>query len=633
MKIKRGMLAASIVVASIMFAVLFAAVAVFTGAEKSAWRFVEESGNNRYLVMVRPYIPYEKISVKLNPTLTEMEAIRKFEKQYYELLRNKYASLGLKYDEKTEVSALEPMSYFEESTPVEERFQVNWNSPVIEAYEKKKTQDFFNEATNKFGDLKKLGAKYEATGYYRVDQPTGLLMIPNLRLIQNGKEDFNDKEVRGWIGTASGDVNAIHNGQYLFSDDQVLEKFIVNSDVKELTGIPVVVSAQEAASLFGPEMGIGEEPKTIEELKNWLKDVKEKMIGKTYQVCYRNAVEQSLLMKIQRDFMEAERNKDNNEYRAPNLLYGYPTEACGDIVLKADKRTDLERKQDAESVEIQKKLGVYDAPMHKKLTFQIVGIRNVQPPEVQKNINDYVKNLLSPQNNYTGAEIPRQLYNKIPEELKFDEITKMDDDTKRMSDEFASRILALNSIDDAKGLLAETCDQNQDKCDRGFVAMPYGSNYLLVDEIGKMFGKIAGIAFPVATVLAIIIIWFTISRMMLESRKEIAVYRAMGAKRRDIVVVYLIYAIFVAFYIFVLAFVLGMITALIINHFYGVALTDLAITTFSVMNEVPRVNLFDLSSPLILVIGGLIFVLGILASLQPIIHNIKRSPIDDLRNE
>lgn len=46
---KRGMLAASVIVASLLFAALIATIIVFTGAEKSTQRFIEKAGNNTIL--------------------------------------------------------------------------------------------------------------------------------------------------------------------------------------------------------------------------------------------------------------------------------------------------------------------------------------------------------------------------------------------------------------------------------------------------------------------------------------------------------------------------------------------------------------------------------------------------------
>lgn len=316
------------------------------------------------------------------------------------------------------------------------------------------------------------------------------------------------------------------------------------------------------------------------------------------------------------------------------MLYEYPTEVCGEIMVKKDTRSKAEKRQAREVEELQKKLGTYIAPQHRLLSFQIVGVRNVQPQEQQqKTIKGYVRNLLAPQDNLVNAEIPRQLYDGLPEVLKFDDIIESDKEDKALADEFAMRILEFTEIEDAKGILEETCDFLQFDCDKDFKAVPYGSNYLLIDEIGEMFSQVARVAFPIVAVLATIMVWLTISRMMLESRKEVAVYRAMGAKRADIAMIYLVYLLFVIFFIITLSLGFSVIVAFLINYFYGAMLTDVAVIAFSIIDEAPTINLFNLSSPLILLTIGLIIVVGLLASLQPLICNVKRNPIDDLRDE
>lgn len=634
LKVKRGILITSVIVASLLFSALLVMVMIFTGAEESAREFVRQSGNNRYLVAVQPYIPPEKINVKTELSLTEIQALRSFEKQYYEELKAKYEAVGLKYDPKLEISALEKVAYADESVPDEGRFQVNWASPVISMYQKQKKLDYVKTATNKYDDLKKLGERYRATGYYRLNQPTALPMLPGLRLIQNGKEDFSVKKPKRELWAFGNYVKSIYNGDYSFTDEQVLSRYLLKNKIGELKGIPVLISAQEASELFGATVGLGVEPKEAGEAKKWLKEVQSKLIGQTYQVCYRNIKEQEMLQKIQRDFSDMENHKNDQNYQAPDLLYEYPTEVCGEIMVKKDTRSKAEKRQAREVEELQKKLGTYIAPQHRLLSFQIVGVRNVQPQEQQqKTIKGYVRNLLAPQDNLVNAEIPRQLYDGLPEALKFDDIINLDEEDKVLSDEFAMRILEFTEIEDAKGILEETCDFLQFDCDKDFKAVPYGSNYLLIDEIGEMFSQVARVAFPIVAVLATIMVWLTISRMMLESRKEVAVYRAMGAKRVDIAMIYLIYLLFVIFFIITLSLGFSVIVTFLINHFYGAMLTDVAVIAFSIIDEAPTINLFNLSSPLILLTIGLIIVVGLLASLQPLICNVKRNPIDDLRDE
>ena len=112
----------------------------------------------------------------------------------------------------------------------------------------------------------------------------------------------------------------------------------------------------------------------------------------------------------------------------------------------------------------------------------------------------------------------------------------------------------------------ETCPSSSTQCGKKFLAAPYGSNYLIVDEISKLFARIAAIALPVALGLAAVIIWFTVSRIMAENRKETAVYRAMGAKRRDIAHIYVVYIMLIALRVVLVSAIVGIVIALEIGR-------------------------------------------------------------------
>ena len=120
---------------------------------------------------------------------------------------------------------------------------------------------------------------------------------------------------------------------------------------------------------------------------------------------------------------------------------------------------------------------------------------------------------------------------------------------------------------------------------------------------------------------------------MAENRKETAVYRAMGAKRRDVTAIYIVYVLLVALRIATLSIVVGITVAFAAEVFYGKKLTDTAATAFGIVNDAPKFSLFNLEAPLLLVIIGLIFVISILASIQPLIRNVLRAPIRDIREE
>ena len=638
---KRGVLITSIIVASLLFAALIAIIIVFTGAEKSASEFIKKAGNDRYLVKVSPNIPYEKVSFLVNPSLEDIRTIRAFEKRYYEELQHKYESLGLEYDEASEIPALTPSAFASETLPEEQRVTVNFSSPVIQAMNAQKAETYAETATNKLSDLKQVGSKYNATGYYLVDKPSTLPSIPGLRLIQSGKEDFGDSELKAGDFTNYGYyTNAIYNGTYSFTDQRLLERYLLTTDTSNLKGIPVVVSAQEAVSLFGGSAGIDKEPEAIGQKRAWLKDVQMKLNGQTYQVCYRNSTEQSMLEKVQRDYAEMKNNEATEGYQKPSLIYDYPAEVCGDILVKEDTRTVAEQQADADAEDAQRKLGTYVAPTHQLLSFQIVGIKYAQPhTDYAKSADEYVKSLLTSQDDSWLLNIPIQMYESLPDELRLDDIQQQENDTTvaqqaLATEEFAPRVLEFTSVEDARAFLDdETCPSSESNCDKRFLASPYGSNYLILDEIGTLFNRIAAIAFPAVLGLAAVIIWFTVSRIMAENRKEIAIYRAMGAKRRDVTGIYLVYILLVALRTVVLSVVLGVAIAFAIDYFYGKVLTDTAVTAFGIIDDAPTVSLFDLGSPLLLVVIGSIFVVSLVASIQPLIRNVRRSPIRDMRDD
>ncbi len=83
----------------------------------------------------------------------------------------------------------------------------------------------------------------------------------------------------------------------------------------------------------------------------------------------------------------------------------------------------------------------------------------------------------------------------------------------------------------------------------------------------------------------------------------------------------------------VLSVVLGVAIAFAIDYFYGKVLTDTAVTAFGIIDDAPTVSLFDLGSPLLLVVIGSIFVVSLVASIQPLIRNVRRSPIRDMRDD
>lgn len=640
---KRGVLFASVIVSSILFAALIAAIIIFSGVQKSAVRFIEAANNSQYLVSVQPNIPqgvtgfYQEGSTSLS--LETVRGIKAFEKQYYETERSKYKVAGVEYNQAIEIPALKPSSYADPKLPEEQRVMVDWTSPVTTALLEQKFNEYAKTAQNKYENVLKIGAQYNAKNYYSQSY-SSLPGLPALRVIQNGKEDFaSEQKHEAQVLTA--DKNTIYNGNYGFSDDALLKRNLLKTDGTGLKGVPVVPSAQEVAALFGKQLGISSEPEKETEKLAWLQSVQEKAKGFTYQACYRNTAEVALLEKIQRDYVEMKSNESVAGYQKPTLLYKYPDSACGDITIQSDTRSAAEKAETLKQENDQKKLGTYVKPAHHVLTFEIVGLVYAQPLTFSPtNVSDYVKGLLSG-NGYMSAanmsaSIPTKMYEGLPESMKFDTFVNKDSARfySRINDDFKERILAFETIADARRFVSEVgCSSSDSNCKKLFYVDAYGSNYLLLDEIGKAFARIMSIALPILLGLALVIIWFTISRIMAENRRETAVYRAMGAKRGDIAGIYITYTLLVALRIAAVSLILGIATAFVVELVYAPGISATAASMFGIIQNAPRFSMFDLSSPLLLGVIGSIFGISLVASIQPLIRNVLRPPVEDMRSE
>lgn len=635
---RRGMLAASVVIASLLFAVLIAMVIVFSGAKRSATELIKKAGNDRYLVHVRPNIPHQEIFLRFRVSLDELRYIRSYERQYRATLAEKYRSLGLAYNDSVVEPALEPDSLADPTTPQEQRFRVNFRSPIIQEIDSQRLAEYAKTAPNTITSLRRIGDRYGATGYYIAKRASFLPNIPRLRLIQHGKESFDNAEVRG-VDSYGYFTNAIHNGAYSFVSQELLSRYILPTDPSKLQGIPVVVSAQEAAALFGNAVGIGPEPESSTEKVEWLKAVQTKLQGHTYQVCYRNTTEQAMLEKIQRDYAEAKNNERNKSYVKPSVTYAYPETPCGPIAIREDSRTHAQRQAEQKQHEANKSLGVAQDPYHQLITFQIVGFRYAQPfLDHTKDIYQYTKSLLTADEGMPDASIPIQLYDKLPTHLKINFIQQSEQPTGTQriaaSDDFVSRVLEFTSAQDARSFLEnETCPEQQDNCNKKFIARQHGSNYLILDDISTLFNKIAIIAFPAIFLLAMVIMWLTISRIMADNRKETAVYRAMGARRKDIAVIYLLYVFRVACRIVLIASLTGALAALLVNHVYTSRISESAVAAFGIIDRAPDLSLFAIDLPTLIVIVISILLISLIASIQPLVRNVLRNPIRDMQDE
>jgi len=634
---KKILLLFSILICSLLFGALICAVVVFAGAQKSANDYVSKSNGGLYRVSVNPVIPESVYNYGYPLSKESIDHLRSVEKEYYGLLKDKYTKAGLKYDAAQEVSALRPSAFASPTTPEALRFDVNYASPVVNYDFDKRLRAYAATAGNKLDGLKMVAAKYGGSGFY-AEASTGSQPIPSMTLVQNGKEDLANAKRKEGASIYDVAVHAVFNGDYIIQDGALLQRYLFDhQEGKELAGIPVVPTAQEIAELFGKDLSIGKEPASYTDKLAWLKEIKEKANGYTYQACYRNSAEMQIIQKIQLDYAEAQNAKGKKDYVAPPLQYALADGPCGAVTIKTDTRTSEQKKADAQLITDQKKLGTYVEPAHRLLTFVIVGAVNAQPQsKYDADLSSFLKNLIGSSGVGFGAYVPAQSYDKVPQVAQFmkDADTGFLSSSAYVDNGLVMHVVDFPSIDAARSFMdKETCPSTTSDCKKLFTSEPYGSNYLLLQEIGKFFNKIMTYAVPAALVFSLAVIWFTLARILAESRKETAVYRAMGARRGDIASVYLMYVLMIATLIALLSSILGIGAALVIDRIYSPTFTAVASSSYGYLDQNMQFGLFSVATPYLPAVIASIFVISLVASAYPLMRNVRRSPLKDMREE
>jgi ABC-type antimicrobial peptide transport system permease subunit len=121
--------------------------------------------------------------------------------------------------------------------------------------------------------------------------------------------------------------------------------------------------------------------------------------------------------------------------------------------------------------------------------------------------------------------------------------------------------------------------------------------------------------------------------MIADSRRETAVFRAIGAKRIDIAQVYVLYTILLALLICIFAISVGMVVAAVFQQKFSPAATVQALVAYNAQDLSRQFSLFYVYLPDMLRLVGLVFAASIISSFLPLLRNLRRNPIRDMRDD
>lgn len=645
---KRVMLAIAILVSGLLFGVLYGGIMVFNGISKSASEYTKATQDGKYLVKSTPNIPSSvfgpdngSISADLINELNSMQS------EYVTNQKNLANKFGVAFDESSLEKIIIPNPYASQNLPESQRVMVNRSSPIYQDYLQKLQSDYAATAVNKLSDLKQLAVKYGAVEYHI--NKSAAVSFTNLSFLKDDKEDLSD--IGQYINPVNSDLSgygyttsSVQNSMYSFMDNSLINRFILPTNDKRqasTVAIPVIITSKEAVDIFGKQLGISTDNPNNDTAGQiaWMQNLQQKINGLIYKACYRNNTEISELAQIIQVDKDIEANKNNPSYVMPSLIYNLPTTSCGPVTIKSDTRTPIEKEAANRKTEIEKQQGVYVAPEHYLFSFQIVGIMPVAPTQnLTTSLPMFMSNLLGAQYG-SGAIIPMQMYEKLPNDIRQEDILLNSQLSSFNSSAFdkagiVETIVEFTSLNDARSFIKyEGCPPSDNKCQKLFFLESFGSNYLLVDDLNAAITNILQVIFPVTLIIAGIIMGVTMARVIIDSRRETAIFRAIGARRIDIITVYLIYSVKIAIRIIVFSLTLGLMMAGLVQALFSTQVTNYAKVTYGIFDNNRIFNFIDLSVAPLVLLAVCIVIVSLLAISPSLIRNVRRNPIKDMRDE
>ena len=613
-------LAVTIIVAGLLFGVVVFGLTVLRASMASIGRFSRDTMSTRYLLA---YSNHNKDQSELfyNTPQDAKDRILALHKQHIADKKAAAKALGVEYDEKSEEEPIMKINQDDSGS-------LNRNSWAVKT--------FLRQYTNEKNPLKPeridaAAKRFGSSVTYRIQNVGG--RNGSLDVMIGGREDFQrDKEampeqLSEFVSTA---------GYQTILDESMLNYYFLPHRVHAASNeIPVFISYNDAAALLGkkplpttasPQQHI----ERIRELRNEASNI-------TIQVCYRNNASAHLIQQAL-DQQRTAANKTKNESDAkPSIEYALPAaDSCGGAIVKKDNRSADEKAMDEKMQKFNQQFSTENVtPQQAKLTYRVVGLL----PDAAYG-DDLKSNLAGALNANMPSRwiIPKQTFEAGAAKTYVPNIltTERRELSGGLSD---TTIYEFSDAEHARAFYhASMCNnqpKNKDLCVDGVsnFTRPFGSNSLVIEELQQQLTPILWYSLLGVIGVAAFILMLTISRTVADSRKESAIFRALGATRLDIAQIYVMYTLLLAGLIALFAIVAGLIGAGVIDVLYSADFSTAAhyIIMPRDLNTTFQLFTFD---PLIIALAAVsIVAAALIGSILPLVRNTRRNPMKDMRDE
>jgi len=613
-------LTVTIIVAGLLFGVVVFGLTVLRASMASIGRFSRDTMSTRYLLA---YSNHNKDQSELfyNTPQDAKDRILALHKQHIADKKAAAKALGVEYDEKSEEEPIMKINQDDSGS-------LNRNSWAVKT--------FLRQYTNEKNPLKPeridaAAKRFGSSVTYRIQNVGG--RNGSLDVMIGGREDFQrNKEA---VPEQLNEFVSAAGYQEILDESLLNYYFLPHRAHAASNEIPVFISYNDAAVLLGKKpLPTTAQPQQhierIRELRNEAGNI-------TIQVCYRNNASSHLIQQAL-DQQRTAANKSKNEFDVkPSIEYALPaTDSCGGAIVKKDNRSASEKIADEKLQKFNQQFSTENiTPQQAKLTYRVVGLL----PDTA--YGDDLKSKLAGALNANMPShwiIPKQTFEAGAAKIYLPNIltTERQELSGGLSD---TTIYEFIDAEHARAFYHATmCNvqpKDKDLCVDGVsnFTQPFGSNSLVIEELQQQLTPILWYSLLGVIGVAAFILMLTISRTVADSRKESAIFRALGATRLDIAQIYVMYTLLLAGLIALFAIVAGLIGAGVIDVLYSADFSTAAhyIIMPRDLNTTFQLFTFD---PLIIALAAVsIVAAALIGSILPLVRNTRRNPMKDMRDE
>ncbi len=615
-------------IAGLLFSFLMGAVIIVGGVESHLSAMYEKSMTGRYIIGGYQWSDY----TIYNTAAKNSDLIAQVQVAYDQRVAAKKAAakkLGISYD-----SSSEPLPYDTTDKSNGEKI-LSSQSPIASELMSNWIQQ--RQPTRTLDDFKKFAGAYHPSAYY-----TALSFSPKNGQwleMKDGKESFEQDTSQQ---TNMNGPPSDYLDMKLAPEGLVKNYLLPSYQWQASSGhIPVVVTQKRAAQLtnFSPP----KEGASDQEKLQYYQKLREKVNGKTMTLCYRNNESAARINEAIATKKLVAAHAGERDYQKPALLYDTPDPAsCGDVIISSDTRSAAEKTLADKQLEFDKQFGAHD-PLQRKIILEVVGVSPNGWEEMDSSFSTGMGDMISAMlmTQAFRMTVPTELYQKIPASFEYASLfgttTTASDIMSMIRGGNVQYFAEFTSAGDARDFAKrESCQYtNTGACapaDKWFALSAYGSNSLAIEEASHYARTILMWAGLVIMVLAAVFASLMIGRTIADSRRETAVFRAIGFKRLDITSVYMAYTFFLCFDIVLLMVVIGAIGAVLLDHFLWVDTTARLQVLLGLTDSTAQFHYYGLSWYVVVVIVA-VFAAGLIGLIPPLLRSIRRNPIRDMRDE